>query len=40
VQPEPTDEHRQWVGAIDEVALYGRALNPEEIRVHFEALEK
>jgi len=40
VQPEPSDEHRQWVGGIDEVALYGRVLGPEEIRAHFEALER
>ena len=39
LQPNPIDELRQWVGGIDEVALYGRALTPEEVRAHAAALK-
>lgn len=39
MQPLRVGEKRQWIGGIDEVALYDRALNPAEIRAHFEALE-
>jgi hypothetical protein len=40
LQPHPQDELRQWVGGIDEVALYGRALSAEEIRTHADALRR
>jgi hypothetical protein len=40
LQPDPRDEKRQWIGGIDEVALYPRALSPEEVRRHAEALIK
>jgi hypothetical protein len=39
LQPHPQDELRQWIGGIDEVALYGRALSAEEIRAHAAALK-
>lgn len=39
LQPNPKDEQRQWIGGIDEVALYGRALSAEEIRAHAAALK-
>jgi hypothetical protein len=39
LQPHPQDELRQWIGGIDEVALYGRALSAEEVRAHAEALK-
>jgi ferric-dicitrate binding protein FerR (iron transport regulator) len=39
LQPHPKDELRQWIGGIDEVALYGRALSAEEIRAHVAALK-
>ena len=39
LQPHPQDEKRQWIGGIDEVALYGRALSAEEIRAHAAALK-
>lgn len=31
---------RQWIGGIDEVALYNRVLKPAEVQAHFSALEK
>jgi hypothetical protein len=40
LQPFPQGEHRQWIGGIDEVSLYDRVLSAEEIRTHFEALER
>jgi hypothetical protein len=40
LQSSPTGEQRQWIGAIDELALYRRALSPEEIRSHYVALKK
>lgn len=39
LQPDPRDELRQWIGGIDEVAIYGRALTESEIRGHAEALK-
>jgi hypothetical protein len=39
MQPTPQGELRQWHGGIDEVALYGRALDPADIRRHADALE-
>jgi ferric-dicitrate binding protein FerR (iron transport regulator) len=39
LQPHPRDEQRQWIGGIDEVALYGRALSADEIRAHAAALK-
>ena len=39
LQPNPRDELRQWIGGIDEVAIYGRALTEAEIRAHAEALK-
>lgn len=38
MQPLPEGEQRQWVGGIDEVSLYNRALDPAEIRAHAAAL--
>lgn len=40
LQPSPNGEQRQWIGAIDELALYRRALSPQEIRSHYAALKK
>jgi len=40
LQPTQHGELRQWHGGIDEVALYGRALDPAEIRRHADALER
>ncbi|MCW1925055.1 LamG domain-containing protein [Luteolibacter arcticus] len=40
LQPNPKDELRQWVGGIDEVALYDHALSAEEIRAHSAALKR
>jgi|GEM_PF-4163422 len=40
LQPQPTGERRQWVGGIDEVALYGRPLSEGEVRDHFRALAR
>ncbi len=40
LQPDPRDEARQWIGGIDEVALYGRVLAPAEIRAHATALAR
>lgn len=40
LHPAERGETRQWHGGIDEVALYGRALDPAEIRTHFDALER
>jgi hypothetical protein len=40
LQSSSQGEQRQWIGAIDEVALYRRALSPEEIRSHCAALKK
>lgn len=31
---------RQWHGGIDEVAIYNRVLDPEEVRSHADALER
>lgn len=31
---------RQWHGGIDEVTIYGRVLDPEEIRSHADALDR
>ena len=39
LQPSPKDEYRQWIGGIDEVAIYGRALAGEEILGHASALK-
>lgn len=39
LQPHPQDELRQWIGGIDEVALYGRALSADEIHAHAAALK-
>ena len=38
LQSKSSNDFRPWVGGIDEVALYGRALGPDEVRAHFEAL--
>lgn len=38
LQPHPGDERRQWIGGIDEVALYPRALSAEEVAAHFKTL--
>ena len=38
MQPDPRDGLRQFTGAIDEVALYGRVLGPDEIQTHAAAL--
>lgn len=40
MQPLPVGETRQWIGGIDEVALYGRVLSKEEISAHAAALER
>jgi ferric-dicitrate binding protein FerR (iron transport regulator) len=40
LQPDPRDEFRQWIGGIDEVALYGRALSAGEIKAHAAALKR
>ena len=40
LQPHPGDERRQWIGGIDEVAVYPRALSPEEVAAHHATLEK
>lgn len=37
--PDPGNELRQWIGGIDEVAIYGRALTESEIHAHAEALK-
>jgi hypothetical protein len=39
LQPTSMDQIRQWIGGIDEVALYPRALPESEIRRHAEALK-
>lgn len=39
LQPHAKDELRQWIGGIDEVAIYGRALSAAEIRTHAAALK-
>jgi hypothetical protein len=39
LKPLPGEDLRQWIGGIDEVALYGRALPATEIRAHFSALK-
>ena len=39
MQPMAAGETRQWHGGIDEVALYGRVLTPEEISTHAAALQ-
>jgi ferric-dicitrate binding protein FerR (iron transport regulator) len=39
LQPSPKGEHRQWIGGIDEVALFSRTLSAEEIRAHVTALK-
>jgi hypothetical protein len=39
LQPSPKGEQRQWIGGIDEVALFGRALSAEEIHAHVAALK-
>lgn len=39
MQPLPVGKHRQWHGGIDEVALYGRALDAAEVATHAAALE-
>lgn len=38
LQPDPRDEARQWVGGIDEVAIYPKVLDEAAIRRHWEAL--
>lgn len=38
--PLPQNGQRQWVGGIDEVALYGRELSAEEAARHFAALDQ
>lgn len=40
LQPVPQDELRQWIGGIDEVAIYPRALDPEAIRRHYSSLRQ
>lgn len=40
LQPYPGDERRQWIGGIDEVALYPRALSAEEVAAHYETLQQ
>jgi ferric-dicitrate binding protein FerR (iron transport regulator) len=40
LQPHPNDEQRQWIGGIDEVAIYSRALTPKEVAAHHQALEQ
>ena len=40
LQSKSSNDLRPWLGGIDEVALYGRALSPEEVRAHFDALGK
>lgn len=39
LQPASTNQTRQWIGGIDEVAIYGRALTGSEILGHAEALK-
>jgi len=39
LQPTSTNQTRQWIGGIDEVAIYGRALSESEIRGHAAALK-
>ena len=39
LHPLEQNIQRQWVGGIDEVALYGRVLTPEEAARHFAALD-
>lgn len=36
---DPFRNERQFIGSIDEVAIYKKALSPEEIKEHFELLE-
>lgn len=38
LQSQSSNDVRPWIGGIDEVALYGRALGPDEVRSHFDAL--
>lgn len=40
LQPHARDELRQWVGGIDEVSLYNRALSPAEVRNHYTAIKE
>ncbi|MEY4245914.1 MAG: hypothetical protein RLZZ245_3499 [Verrucomicrobiota bacterium] len=40
LQSSPQGEQRQWIGAIDELALYRRALSPQEINSHYVALKE
>lgn len=40
LQPHPGDERRQWVGGIDEVALYPRALSAQEVAGHYQTLDQ
>jgi ferric-dicitrate binding protein FerR (iron transport regulator) len=40
LQPMPQDELRQWVGGIDEVAIYPRPLPPDAILRHAQALRR
>ncbi|MBN8460550.1 MAG: LamG domain-containing protein [Verrucomicrobia bacterium] len=40
LQPMPQDELRQWIGGIDEVAIYPRPLPPDAILRHSQALRR
>lgn len=40
LQPNPRDEARQWIGGIDEVAIYPRPLDPATLSRHHRALRK
>lgn len=40
LRPTQDEYRRQWIGGIDEVALYDRALRQEEVSAHFRALER
>lgn len=39
LRPTQDQMRRQWIGGIDEVALYDRVLSPQEIQTHFQALD-
>lgn len=40
LRPTHDEFRRQWIGGIDEVALYDRVLSPQEIQTHFQALDR
>lgn len=39
LRPTQDEFRRQWIGGIDEVALYDRVLTSQEIQTHFQALD-